>query len=313
MNFYPCELHCHSVHSDGDFEISQLQHDAVSYGLKLIALTDHNTQSGLQETTDICPVLSGMEWTTYFGHMLVIGGKNFVDWRSADIDNIDEKIALLKQGGAIVGVAHPFQLGSPMCTGGRWEFNVRNWNNIDYIEIFHYSFERTDENVRSYRMWHSLLDKGYHLAVTFGRDWHRPSSNMAPGCTYLISEKADRESAFSAIMQGKTILSAGAILDFSVLREDKIHTIGEVLSEGKYEFSIHTSLNERKEYCGNFEIEYEYIKIVTNHNECVSTLPASGENGEISLKKHHWYTSELWGTINGKEALLSVTSPIYCE
>ena len=127
MSYLPCELHCHTIHSDGDFTVSELQKAAADDHLAIIALTDHNTFSGWDELDDnIIPAIRGIEWTTYFGHMLVLGANDFVDWRDAQPDNIDEKIKQVKAVGGIVGIAHPYQLGSPLCTGGRWEFNVRD-------------------------------------------------------------------------------------------------------------------------------------------------------------------------------------------
>ena len=93
MSYLPCELHCHTIHSDGDFTVSELQKAAVDDHLAIIALTDHNTFSGWDELDDnIIPAIRGIEWTTYFGHMLVLGANDFVDWRDAQPDNIDEKI-----------------------------------------------------------------------------------------------------------------------------------------------------------------------------------------------------------------------------
>ena len=138
MSYLPCELHCHSVHSDGDYTVCELQKKAIDDHLAIIALTDHNTFSGWDEIDDnIIPVIRGIEWTTYYGHLLVLGANDFVDWRDANADNIDEKIKQIKAVGGLVGVAHPFQLGSPLCTGGHWDFNVRNWQNVDYIEVWH--------------------------------------------------------------------------------------------------------------------------------------------------------------------------------
>ena len=120
MSYLPCELHCHTIHSDGDFTVSELQKAAADDHLAIIALTDHNTFSGWDELDDnIIPAIRGIEWTTYFGHMLVLGANDFVDWRDAQPDNIDEKIKQVKAVGGIVGIAHPYQLGSPLCTGGR--------------------------------------------------------------------------------------------------------------------------------------------------------------------------------------------------
>ena len=98
MSYLPCELHCHTIHSDGDFTVSELQKAAVDDHLAIIALTDHNTFSGWDELDDnIIPAIRGIEWTTYFGHMLVLGANDFVDWRDAQHDNIDEKIKTNKE------------------------------------------------------------------------------------------------------------------------------------------------------------------------------------------------------------------------
>ena len=76
MSYLPCELHCHSVHSDGSFSVAELLRRAYDDHLALIALTDHNTVSGHGELDDsITPAVPGIEWTTFFGHMLVLGAK----------------------------------------------------------------------------------------------------------------------------------------------------------------------------------------------------------------------------------------------
>ena len=52
MSYLPCELHCHSVHSDGDYTVCELQKKAIDDHLAIIALTDHNTFSGWDEIDD---------------------------------------------------------------------------------------------------------------------------------------------------------------------------------------------------------------------------------------------------------------------
>ena len=44
-----CDLHTHSVYSDGTFTPEELVIDAKSANLKAIALTDHNTTDGIEE------------------------------------------------------------------------------------------------------------------------------------------------------------------------------------------------------------------------------------------------------------------------
>ena len=42
-----CDLHCHSIFSDGSWTPEQLVEEGVRIGLSALALTDHNTVAGL--------------------------------------------------------------------------------------------------------------------------------------------------------------------------------------------------------------------------------------------------------------------------
>ena len=44
-----CDLHTHSVYSDGTYTPAQLLAEAQQRGLSAIALTDHNTVAGLPD------------------------------------------------------------------------------------------------------------------------------------------------------------------------------------------------------------------------------------------------------------------------
>lgn len=131
MSYLPCELHCHSVHSDGSFSVAELLRRAYDDHLALIALTDHNTVSGHGELDDsITPAVPGIEWTTFFGHMLVLGARDFVDWRDAVPANIDDKIDQVHAAGGCAAwpirfswarLSVPAGAGPLMCrTGTGW-------------------------------------------------------------------------------------------------------------------------------------------------------------------------------------------------
>lgn len=315
IKYYPCELHCHTVHSDGDFLPKELQQSAVQNKLSLIALTDHNTISGYDEMdSTIIPFIKGIEWTTYFGHMLVMGTNAFVDWRNAVPDNIDDKISEVKNAGGTVGIAHPFQLGSPFCTGGRWEFNVNKWESVDYIEIWHESFPNSIENDRAYEMWTGLLDKGYHIAPSYGRDWHRTDKKPSHiGCTYLgIDGEINEENALEAIKHGRMIVSAGGYLSFSITNDSGIYNIGDTILSGNALMNITVDLTARADCCADNKIEFEEIKIITNGGKAVKILPCKNQNISINLEKNHWYRAELWGKLNDKKTALAVTGAVYC-
>lgn len=316
MSYLPCELHCHTVHSDGDFLPTDLQRSARDNGLSLIALTDHNTSSGCDELDEsMIPVIRGIEWTTYFGHMLVLGAEGFVDWRDALPNNIDEKIKQVKAMGGLVGIAHPFQLGSPMCTGGRWEFNVKNWNTVDYIEIWHEAFSKDNyENEKALSFWTSLLDMGYHLAASYGRDWHRPNLTGHFGCTYIdIDKSVSQENAKEAIKKGRTVVSAGAKFFFTVKQNNREYKIGDTLSAGEAEFNIYLDIYARAKQTECRQIVYNSIRLVTNGGDCVCESTINQSKMIALLEPNHWYRAELWGSFSEEKTILAVTSPVYVE
>ena len=316
MSYLPCELHCHTVHSDGDFQVRELLEKAKQSDLSLIALTDHNTFSGHSELDDsLLPAIRGIEWTTYFGHMLVLGAREFVDWRDASVSNIDEKIAKVKEAGAVVGIAHPFQIGSPVCTGGRWEFNVKNWDNVDYMEIWHEDLsDITSENKQALNLWTSLLDSGYKIAAAYGRDWHRPENGGIYGCTYLNTDLCINEkSALDAIKNGRTVVSAGVKFFFHMHRHGGTFNIGDTVRRGTYVFSfftdIHTSLSTN--WIKNLSLST--IKIVTNGGKVVLETRYDQRHVHLPLEKGHWYRAELWCELKGKSRAIAITSPVYCR
>jgi hypothetical protein len=316
MSYLPCELHCHTVHSDGDFTVKQLLQSANDDHLQLIALTDHNTTSGYDELDDsITPAIKGIEWTTYFGHMLVLGANEFVDWRDANVDNIDEKISQVKACGGLVGIAHPYQIGSPICTGGRWEFNVKNWRNVDYMEIWHESFSGDNfENEKALELWTELLDKGYHLSATYGRDWHRLEKDGHFGVTYVdIDGEVNQHNAKKAIRMGKTVASTGAKFFFRVHQKGRTYNLGETMRKGHAVFSFFTDLHSREKNWVNDQVEYDYISLVTNGGQVVMQTAVSERHVSFNVEKGHWYRGELWGKVNGNRQLLAVTSPVYTE
>lgn len=316
MSYLPCELHCHTLHSDGDFSVKELQEAARENHLSLIALTDHNTMSGWDELdASILPVIRGIEWTTYFGHMLVLGAGEFVDWRDAVPDNIDEKIKQIKACGGLVGVAHPYQMGSPVCTGGRWEFNVRDWSNVDYIEIWHEDMNKiSSENVKSVELWTSLLDKGFRVAASYGRDWHRLESNGHYGCTYIdIDGEITPQNALRGIRMGKTVVSTGAKFFFRVHRHGNTYAIGDTVKRGNYIFSFFTDLHSREKDAGEESVVYKTIKVISNGGKVVLETRYNEKHVRLRMEKGQWYRAELWGTVDGEAVPLAITSPIYCE
>ncbi len=169
MRWLACELHTHTVHSDGRQTLQELGNGAARLGFDCLALTDHNTMSGLADKQIVEQsagifILPGMEWTTFHGHMVTIGLDDYVDWREAQPANIHDGVAAVHRHGGLAGLAHPFRIGSPACTGCYWEYAVQDWNDFDYIEVWSGTFApiKTD-NSRAFSLWTDKLNEATAL------------------------------------------------------------------------------------------------------------------------------------------------------
>ena len=309
--WYPCELHCHTVHSDGDFTVEELISTAKERKLCGICLTDHNTMSGHKETEAEAElkILKGIEWTTYFGHMLVLDTKSYVDWRDATPDNIDTKISAVKEQGGLVGIAHPFQIGTPICTGGHWDFRVQNWEKVNYMEIFAEGEPYLNiANGKSRKKWHSLLSEGYRITPTMGRDWHRETKNIYhSACTYLnIEGEITPEKMKKAIAEGRTLVSNGIFMSFA---DEKGRTSGDTIEAGHTVLKISTDLTRHRELEPEREIRPERFVLCSSEGEREYPF---GDTLTFEAKEKEWYSLELWGSFDDKKnTLLCLSAPIY--
>ena len=315
LKWYPCELHCHTIHSDGDFTVSELIETSKERGLKGICLTDHNTYSGREETKKEkeLAILQGIEWTTYFGHMLVLGADRFVEWRDAVPENIDEKMKQVHAAGGLVGIAHPYQLGTPICTGGRWDFKVKDFSLVNYMEIWSEGEPLMNSpNLRARAWWHQLLSEGFRIAPTMGRDWHRKERNKRKGaCTYLLCEGDELTSkgVKDAIQKGRTSVSAGPLFYFET---DKGETVGDEIEEGERTFKF-TVDSERFDAFGfDYEVVPERIVLYTDNLKAAAECKIN-EEIRTTLNKGY-YTAELYGRIGDDEnELIAFTAPLYVK
>ncbi|MBW7461520.1 CehA/McbA family metallohydrolase, partial [Paenibacillus sepulcri] len=162
-------------------------------------------------------ILPGMEWTTFYGHMVTVGLSALADWREANRGNIHSGVSAVHHHGGAAGLAHPFRIGSPACTGCYWEYEVDDWNSLDYIEVWSGTFApiKTD-NSRAFSLWTDKLNEGYRLAATSGRDWHEQSETDEPvSVTYLgLEDEAGQvsEEAVKALRQGRVSVTIGPLV-----------------------------------------------------------------------------------------------------
>ena len=227
MNKFKFELHTHTIHSDGKFTPKELVESAKRLGYYGIALTDHNTASGCQEAVKWGKeygilVIPGIEWTTFYGHIVVLGGNSKVDWHTVTKENVIKKIKEAQTSGDIVGLAHPYRVGYPVCTGGRNEFPEEIFEVIDFYEAL--SGEIDDPtNLRSMKEYREINER-YGVSATYGRDWHADEdiSGSRYGATLIVSEQSDLNvnDVLEHVKAGKTLI---------VGRDDYINLLEEHL------------------------------------------------------------------------------------
>lgn len=98
-----CDLHTHSVYSDGTYTPTELIDAAISSGLSALAMTDHNTITGLDDFTQAAQgkpieIVRGTEFTTAFeGTELHILGLFIKPESYGQINEYINKATILKE------------------------------------------------------------------------------------------------------------------------------------------------------------------------------------------------------------------------
>src|SRR5712691_8686107 len=79
------ETHLHTLHSDGQDSIEAMFSACLSAGYDAVALTDHNTLSGLDVAMNVADglgliLIPGVEVTTFRGHAIALGVSRVPEW-----------------------------------------------------------------------------------------------------------------------------------------------------------------------------------------------------------------------------------------
>ncbi|MGO3170349.1 MAG: CehA/McbA family metallohydrolase [Bavariicoccus seileri] len=326
MKYLQTELHSHTMNSDGDFTTAELVQAAKDFGYKILAITDHNTMAPtlelqqLTKETEGIRVLKGMEWTTFYGHLLVIGAREVIDWRDAEKDTIDASLKAIKAVGGITGIAHPFSIGSPICTGCSWDFHVEDFGLINFIEVWNRL--NPDDNFRSqqaYDMWVDLLDQGYRVSCSAGRDWHRQeAAGDNTALTVIGVSNIDdlglptEEETLESLKRGNFYISLGPILDLYVSQKGQRFYMGDELSAGTTKATVKVSGTEQ-EKLKHFGFFPEKIVVISNGKVISEREIDQGSTSYISLTIEPGYLRfEVWGTAKHKvNERLIITNPYY--
>lgn len=317
MNWYPVELHTHTQHSDGDFTLDGLVQAAKQRGFAAIACTDHNTCSGLREFyaaigREQMVGIPGIEWTTYWGHMLVLGEQGYTDWRGVRPEQIDRAIAAIHKNQGIVGIAHPFALSNPVNTGYHWEFHVADWDAVDFLEVWSRDFAPSKiQSLRAIELWERLLDRGCRITATSGRDWHR-EDDKPYGHTYVgVQGVLTTERILDAVRRGRVCLAAGPLLTMRGTANGQDITIGDIVCPGDLEIELELDTEVMPNDWDRAQIHWEEIQLV--HNGVVARhFPAAARQRVRMELGTGWLRADLIGSYYGRAwQRIALTNPIF--
>lgn len=227
-SFKRLELHNHTVESDGSLTCQELTEYLAADHVDAFAITDHNTTSGqkkieqlLEEKHYPISLIRGMEYTTYFGHILCLNLAKYVPWNSIDQHRPELLFEAAREKGALVGIAHPFSYGDPFARGCRFEMTVSDYSKVDFIEIFNNPESLHEVNERGTNLWMSLIFSGYQITATSGMDLHNRAKLAGCYATYIEGKNGGNIASEldTAIHTHRTWVSKGALLLTEVLPE----------------------------------------------------------------------------------------------
>ena len=208
--WYRGDLHLHTVHSDGQYDVSEMIAAAHASGLDFIVSTDHNTCSANWESpayrTDSLLVIPGEEATTRHGHWLAVGlpEHGWVDWRYAPRDGVFPRFAAeVRAAGGMVVAAHP---AVPL-PGSAWEFG---YVHVDALEVWNGRWNIDDEV--SLRIWQRLLRQGRRVAAVAGSDSHGPHQPLGLPQTIVRTTELSTRALVEGLRRGYSyITQSGAV------------------------------------------------------------------------------------------------------
>lgn len=255
------ELHNHTEESDASLSCLELIELMVKDGVDAFAITDHNTISAhrkikklLAEKDFPISCIYGMEYTTYYGHILCLNLKEYVPWENINFHKPELLFRAARQKGALTGIAHPFSFGWPFAKGCRFEMKMTDYSCCDFIEVFNNPEPLHEVNEKGLLLWEDLVLKGNKLAASCGMDLHGKNSFQGQYATYIEGEKGgDIEKELENAIRGQRIwISKGAILkackedsSLSFSLQDTKKSGYELLDKEDYIVSLKTKNHKR--------------------------------------------------------------------
>jgi hypothetical protein len=219
--WYRGDFHTHTIHSDGDWDVADLVAFALDNHLDFITLSDHNTVTGLHPFERACPEsllpICGTELTTFWGHALALGRREWVDWRiEPGRHEMAQIVAEVEAQGGLFVIAHPEAIGDPYCTGCSWLYPGVRPGAVRVVEVWNSHWCSASRNEAGLELAFEWMSRGLRMVLTAGTDRHDPN-HPAPGHGFntVYAEELSEIAILRAVRAGHLVLSSGPTLTLS--------------------------------------------------------------------------------------------------
>jgi hypothetical protein len=328
------QTHNHTLNSDGKDTLSAMAGAGRNNSIDAMFLTDHNTMAALSQAEAVSKeigisIIGGIEYTTFYGHIIAIGAPYF-RWENIAKYSLNELADFVHSFGGIIGIAHPRGAGDPTCTGGSYSFEDFDFNKIDFMEVWHSVTNKLNEWEKNDEFWIDKLNRGYNITGVYGGDFHCKEHFYESGCFNwaLVEDTLPIEEAVKeAIKKGQIIMSKGPVFSMKMFMEDKTFYMGDTVKLNnaiierniRSHKDIHADINIDLDINVNKDISMEII----SGNILVSLVLSKGEvkeaecsetynvNFKINLEDVRWIRTEIIDKTSRE--VLAVSNPIYIK
>jgi hypothetical protein len=304
--WYRGDLHGHTVHSDGSWDVDGLVGFAREHKLDFVTLTDHNTISALRQmesfSSDDLLTMGGFELTTFYGHALALGVRDLIDWRvRSGKRTMTDALNEVNAADGLFVIAHPMAPGDPACTGCHWDYADMMPGQAKVVEVWNEEWESISNNNDAVQLWYHWLNQGHRLAATVGTDIHGPRPEPEFGFNEVYADALTEQAILEGVRRGHLYLSTGPQLTFTGTSSTGQTTmIGDTLKSENY------TLNLQWSACRDGD---RLRLIVDGQPKEEAAIDNMGEKSWL-LSGKHWYVIEIRDPQGNMRAL---TNPIYSE
>lgn len=228
--WYRGDLHSHTIHSDGSWDVPDLVGFWHRQGVDFMTLSDHNTISGLAQARSMGDpgflVMGGIELSTFRGHALAIGVRQWLDWRREDGSELpmQEVARQVMAAGCLCIIAHPMDPGDPGCCGCRWEHYDMMPGNALTIEIWNGIWSPSNQEALTW--FYHWINEGRRLTATSGTDLHEEPPPGARGAVNVVyADDLTEDAVIAAIRAGRSYVSGGPTLLLNVVTESGLEAM----------------------------------------------------------------------------------------